>query len=53
MWFKSEDEKAAAVAELRFDGATIESLGLDFTLPGSPLYQLKVVAIFLWMYNEC
>lgn len=33
-------QKAHAVAEVEFDGVRIESLGLDFTLPGYPAIEL-------------
>lgn len=38
----SPAEKSAAIKEIEVDGAKVEDLCLDFTLPGDETYELKV-----------
>lgn len=38
----SAAEKSAAIKEIEVDGAKIDDLCLDFTLPGDETYELKV-----------
>lgn len=40
-YLESNGDNGNAIADLRFRGAPIEDLGLDFTLPGYPDYVLK------------
>lgn len=38
----SPAEKSAAIKEIEVDGAKVDDLCLDFTLPGDETYELKV-----------
>ena len=38
---QSEKEKKKAIQALTVDGSDVASLGLDFTLPGFPAYELQ------------
>ena len=38
---QNDEEKAKRIADLRYRGGTIEDLGLDFTFPGQPEWELK------------
>lgn len=47
----SSDNNQDAIADLRFCGARVEDLCLDFTLPGYPDYVLKSGDETVWDYD--